>query len=78
MSSGAYMVCQKTKSELYDPISGYYLNYSPNMRWVPTTVNKADKVPGVLFKDVGKRWFLMFARLCVNGVSRVGRIHYGI
>jgi hypothetical protein len=73
---GCYMPCQKYRNESFDSTDAYYLAWHPNLRWVETTVNRADKVSGVLYKDIQKRWFLMYGRLCVNDQSRVGRIHY--
>lgn len=70
------MPCQKYLNESYDRSDCYYLAWHPNLRWVETPVNTADKIPGVLFKDVSTRWYLMYARLCANNVARVGRIHY--
>lgn len=70
------MPCQKYRNESFDTSGCYYLAWHPDLRWVETTVNIADKIPGVLFKDVAKRWYLMYARLCVNNQIRVGRIHY--
>lgn len=70
------MACQKTKSEIFST-NASYIGYHPDLVWVTTTPAKANKVPGVLTRTVGKTWYLMYARLCTNDVITVGRVHYG-
>lgn len=47
-------------------------------QWVKTNPRDADKVPGVLTRNVGKQWYLIYARMCTQNLVRLGRIHYAV
>lgn len=47
-------------------------------KWVKTTPAQASQLPGVLSRNVGTSWYLMYARLCDGNFITVGRIHYAL